>query len=228
MRRRTLSLALVAVLSATGCGQRGAMPPAAPAPPAGAPDAAPSMGKAAAKILAIEDARKFEARPQDPSTPSMQNAADLDNKDRVAHTVGRQRSIYGGAGPNIFLPAGETVAGIVRATLEKALREKGYRIIEEGSPDYAGAATLSIEITQFWTWQTPRMLGKSAEFRTAVVVTGDALSEPSTRLEGYASDDSVGTNANHWRQIIQAGVDDLGKKIAMEIKPPPANQPASP
>jgi len=216
-RALSLLLSLLVGLSLSACTRPSAEIPANAAP---AEPAAPAA-KAFAKILAVEDSRKFEARPQDPSKPSLQDPAEISNEDLIARAVGRERRADG-PGANIFLPAGETVAGAVRAAIEKALRDRGYEVVGEGSPHYDAAATLSVEITQFWIWETQGTYGVSAEFRAAVVATGDVLTEPSTRLESYIADDSAMViRASHWQPMMQAGIDDLGKKIVAQLKPAP-------
>ena len=205
---RSFVLPLLFALSLTACARHGAEAPAASSPPA------------FAKIIAVEDHRKFAEHPRDPSTPTLNDAADFGNQDRMARAVGRQRDLDGATGANIFLPANETVARLVRAAIEKALRDKGYTLVAEGSPHYGAASSLSVQITQFWIWQRPGMLAQPAEFRTAVVVTGDVLLEPSTTIESYATDDSADIGASRWRQIMDAGIGDLGKKLGERLKPP--------
>jgi hypothetical protein len=213
---RSVVLPLLFALSLTGCVRHGAEAPAASPPPA----SPTGVGAAFAKILAVEDNRKFEERPRDPSAPTLNDTADFGNQDRMARAVGRQRDPDGAAGANIFLPANETVARLVRAATEKALRDKGYTLVGEGSPHYGAASSLSVQITQFWIWQTPGELAKSAEFRAAVVVTGDALLEPSTSIESYAAEDSADVDASQWRQIMEAGIGDLGKRLGERLKSP--------
>jgi len=176
--------------------------------------------KASVKLVAVDDARIFVDRPRDPSTPSLQHPEDNANKDELAHTVGRQRHLYGAAGRNISLGKEETVTGLMRATVQKALEAKGYRLVEDGAPQDAAARLLSVSITQFWTWQTPGPFGKSAEFRAIAVLTGDALfGTPSITVEGYASDDTAHVRAGHWHDIMQAGLDELRTKIEAQLKP---------
>jgi hypothetical protein len=83
-------------------------------------------------VLAGGDAD--EARPDDAGTPSLQNASDITDPGITARTVARKRGGFGAALGDILLPPGQSVAALVRAAAQKALADKGYAVVEAGSP----------------------------------------------------------------------------------------------
>ena len=46
---------------------------------------------------------------------------------------------------DILLPEGQSVGALVRAAARKALADKGYTVVEAGSPHYDAATPLNIE-----------------------------------------------------------------------------------
>jgi len=139
--------ALAAALLISGCAvtrsevQLGAGPSAAPT--------AVASGKSIA-IGKVVDARRFEASPREPSTPSLGSEGG-DDATR-ARAIARKRNTYGMALGDVLLAPGQTVAGVVREHLVVALRDAGYRVVDAGT---GGVPVVDVDIQQFWSWLTP-------------------------------------------------------------------------
>lgn len=213
---RALLLPLLLALSLSACSRPATEKPAAALPVA---TAAPTATAKAFVKLAIEDARKFEANPRDPSQPSTKNAANIGNKVATARVMGRLRSIYGGAGDDLVLPEGKTAASLVRVAAQKALTEKGYAVVDESAPQFATALPLRIDIAECWLWYSPGFIRKSLEFRAAVVMNGDALIAPATTAQSYTSAESLDVSPNRWLYVAEQGLDLLSAEIKARLKP---------
>lgn len=119
----------------------------------GAGPAPANTAEASRKPVAIGDvvdARRFEASPREPSTPSL--GGEGNDAAARARAIARKRNTYGMALGDVLLEPGQTVAGVVRRQFAGALAEAGYRVVDAGTPD---APVIDVRIDQFWSWLTP-------------------------------------------------------------------------
>ncbi len=177
--------------------------------------------KAVAKIVKVEDRRVFEAAPDDAGTPSLQDAKDIADKTITARAIARKRGGYGQAFGDVVLPEGKTVADLVKSAATKALQDKGYAVVEEGSPQYTTALPLNIEIIDFWSWVAPGFLTMNLEFKSTLKLDGDALvgANPPPVMSHF-KDYPMAVTESTWADMVQRGINDVSDKIKDEIKPP--------
>jgi hypothetical protein len=218
MTRRLLNLALplfcAAALSACALGRSEV--------DIKAPTGAATNGTAFAKIVTVDDNRVFEASPSDAGTPSLQDASEITNKAITSRAIARKRGGYGNALGDVVLPEGKTVAGLVRSAAQKALQDKGYTVVEQGAPQYAAAAPLSIEIADFWSWVAPGFFTMNTEFKSTLNLTGDALvgTDP-VRVVSHFKDTPFAVTEGVWADLVERGVNDISDQIEHAIKPAP-------
>ena len=92
--------------------------------------------------------------------------------------------------------------------------------MDPGSPDYANAIPLGMDINQFWAWFTPGFLEVTADFRSSVTMTSDKLLQKSpVPVEGSAKYSTVAVGESTWKDVIERGVADLSKNMEGQIKP---------
>jgi hypothetical protein len=177
--------------------------------------------KGFAKVLEVKDVRRFEATPRDPSIPSLQDSEEINDRAITSRAVARKRGGYGMAFAEILLPEGRTVEQIVREGATKALAEKGYAVVAEGSPEFAKALPVNIEIQQFWSWFTPGVFLVSVEFVGIVVLKGEVLAESNQEtVRGYSIINAMAATDSQWQEVMQNGVQDLVEKMKTKLKSP--------
>lgn len=103
----------------------------------------------AVKTVRITDSRKFEVSPKTQSVPSL-NEEEIRDSKITSRAVGRKRNGYGKAMGDFMLPEQRTVQDLVKEAMTKALREKGYSVVEQGSASYQNALPLEADIGQWW------------------------------------------------------------------------------
>ncbi len=178
--------------------------------------------KAYAKIVAVTDDRLFEAAPEDAGTPSLGDAKEITDKAITARAVARKRGGYGQAFGDVVLPEGKTVAELVRAAAQKALQDKGYAVVEEGAPQYAAAAPLTIDIVDFWSWFAPGFFTVNIEFKSTLKLSGDQLVGVNPPpVASHIKDYPLAVPESTWADLVQRGINDVSDKIKDAIKPPP-------
>ena len=173
----------------------------------------------------MRDLRPFSINPIDPSQPSIGNDADIQNPAVTSRAVARKRNSFGMAMGDVTLPANTSVAGLVRDSAKKALQDKGYAVIDEGSPNSANALVLAIDVEQFWAWVQPGFTTLTFTFNSAVILKGGGLliSDSAPVISQAVVNSAFGTESI-WAQTIQNGVNNLTEDIKRQIKSP-ANAP---
>jgi uncharacterized lipoprotein YajG len=184
------------------------------------PKSAVQAAKGFAAIVEVNDKRRFEPAPKEPSTPSLQSLEELKNPAITSRAIARKRNGYGMALGDVLLPEGRTVQAVVRDAVAKALTEQGFEVVDEKSPNFARAIPVKVDIDQFWAWFTPGFVQVSLEFRGLLMLRAEPLTgKPEDAVKGYALVKGAGATDSTWREVIVAGVDDLVKNLRAAIKP---------
>jgi len=172
-------------------------------------------------IVRVTDRRMFEASPRNPSTPSLEKPEDINNRAITARAIARKRGGYGNAMADILLPEGRTVELVVREAVTKALREKGYNVLEPASPEAAKALPLEVDIQQFWMWMTPGFFAITLEQRGIVTLNSVALvGSQAEVVQGYAKVSTIAATDEEWRKTITLGVNDLTENVKTKLRSP--------
>ena len=106
-------------------------------------------------VNAVTDSRIFEDAPSEPSTPSLGIApASASSEEIKARAIARKRHGYGLAQGDVILAEPLTVRQVVKASLESAFTEAGFRVVAQG-----GSATpAQVHVKQFWLWLQPGVM----------------------------------------------------------------------
>ena len=172
-------------------------------------------------IVRVTDKRMFEANPRNPSTPSLEKPEDINNRAITARAIARKRGGYGNAMADILLPEGRTVELVVREAVTKALREKGYRVVEPASPEAAKALPLEVDIQQFWMWMTPGFFAITLEQRGIVTMNSVALvGGEAVVVQGYAKVSTMAATDDEWKKTITQGVNDFIEQMKAKLRSP--------
>jgi uncharacterized lipoprotein YajG len=213
MKKLLLASALIVFVGAfqSGCvvGRRTIALPV----PAAATATAPAQ-KGTVYLEAVTDDRRFENKPAEPSTPSIDGDVNEMSAEQRSMMIGRQRGGFGNAMGDIALPAGENVQKRVTALFEEALKRRGYAL----STDAAAANKAGISIKEFWAWFTPGMWSVSFEARISCVLsvtTPAGVKEITVTSQSY-NGGQVASDAN-WQIAYTRAFEDFLKKLDAEL-----------
>lgn len=170
-------------------------------------------------IASVTDSRTFVLKAHDPSEPTLRDGK-IDDKSLTSRAVARKRNTYGKALGDILLPENRTVADIVREATVKALRDKGYIVVDKDSPDFAKATPLSLTIKEFWCWISPGALTVALEHREIVDLSGTGLfvSGDSAEATGYIRLKSAAAGTGAWQNILDKGVESYITDLKGKLK----------
>ena len=173
------------------------------------------------KIVSVTDNRVFELKPKSASIPSLKDGG-IDNKAITSRAIARKRNAYGKALGDIVLPEGRTVCELVKESLTRSFREKGYSVIEPTAPGADKAIPVQAEILQFWSWFTPGFWALSLEFEATVEIKADQvlLHGQDQKVRGYVQLHSQAATTKAWMNTIQKGLQDLNEKVKAELRAP--------
>lgn len=171
------------------------------------------------KITEVRDLRRFEVNPSNPSRESLGNADEIKDPTITHRAFARKRNGFGQALGDVFLPEGQSVAGIVADAARQALREKGYAVVEDGSPHYTGALPLSLDIEHFWSWIRPGFFALEMRAESDVVMKGEALlGVASQPVHGEAMISTQTGSESNWQEVSQKGLNDLVEKMKAKLR----------
>lgn len=170
--------------------------------------------KGAIFVGAIEDARVFENRPKDASTPSIKGDVNSMSKAQLATMIGRQRNGYGKAMGDIELATGDTVMQRTRSLLEEGLRRRGYAVASEAT----SADTMTVKIEEFWAWFTPGMWTVSFDANVACKITLTRGGTTRTiSVKGYANNKGQVASDANWQLAYRKAFDDFLAKLDVAL-----------
>ena len=174
------------------------------------------------KLVDIADNRVFEAKPSNPSTPSLEHPEELKDSAITARAIARKRGGFGNAAADILLPPGRTVPQVVTEAVTDALRQRGYMVVQPGAAEYAAALPLNVDIRQFWAWFTPGFLTVSIEHVSVLELRSPLFSGQQPAVRGYAIVNTMAATDEEWRRAMQLGVQDLVAKLKAALPEPQA------
>lgn len=217
-RRFVAACAAAATLVLGGCAATRStidLPVSKPAP---APQAQAAVY---VKVVDVADKRVFEAKPSNPSTPSLGQPEELKDPAITARAIARKRGSFGNAMADILLPPDRTVALVVREAVTEALGQRGYTVVQAGAPEYAGAAPLDVDIRQFWSWLTPGFWTLALENESVLLLRSPRLFPgQDASVRGYAIVRTLAATDDEWRRAMQLGVQDLVDKVKTTLPQP--------
>lgn len=141
--------------------------------------------KGTVSIAAVVDKRKFENKPSDPSTPSIDGDVTTMSAAERSKMIGRQRNSWGKAMGDISLNEGQTVESRTRQLVAEAFKRRGYTVTDTKSKNRA-----DVVIDKFWAWFTPGMF--------AVDFEADVRADVNLSLNGRTSKFTV---AGHGKNV---------------------------
>lgn len=183
------------------------------------PQSTATETKAVAKITDVRDLRPFEVNPVSPSMPSLGDAAEIRDPKLTSRAIGRKRNGYGMALGDVVLPENTNVATLVRNAARRALQDKGYRVVDETSPEFNAALPLAIDVEQFWAWVTPGFFEGSMDFNARAKLSGPLVDQSPATVFGAYHKGIGAAFESYWIESVQGGVDDLVEKMKVRLKP---------
>src|SRR5437868_627274 len=131
----------------------------------------PAMGKYV-RIVSTQDKRTFIVAP--PSADMASLDPDQDSSDASkARAIGRKRNGYGKALGDVVLSEGKTVSGLVESAVATGFQEAGYIVVKQSDPNFAAAAPVSAEITDFWAWFQPGFWSVTTNQKSELRLSGE-------------------------------------------------------
>ncbi len=176
------------------------------------------QSSAVVKIVRVTDQRVFELRPTVASTPSLKDGQ-INNKAITSRAIARKRNGFGKALGDILLPEGRSVEDLVKESVQKALRDKGYSVATDDSQ--VDVIPVEVDINQFWAWMTPGVWSIGLEFEAEVDITSPLMSSSNKEtVRGYVKLHSQMATGKAWLNTVNKGLADLITNIKGKIRNP--------
>ena len=165
-----------------------------------------NSAKGSIAVGLVTDARQFENKPGDPSTPSINGDVNDLSPEARSKFIGRQRGTFGHAWGDIVLPEGQTVQGKVADLLREGLKRRGFQIVDPSATENSATA----EIQQFWSWMTPGFFALSFEAQIKCKVTVTRAGKATTIVvKGYGLNHGQFAKDVNWQEAYDIAVQDF-------------------
>lgn len=167
------------------------------------------------KITDVVDARLFEARPRQPSTPSLEDGA-IGNRDLTARAIARKRNGQGLAQGDVVLPEGQTVAKLVGETVANGFRRAGYRVLKAGDAGYDKALPISVKIVEFWSWSQTNFISNFTAHhisRLEIKAPGTPIDQATVQASAQNTITFGGIGDSDWQKLTAEGLETLSGRV---------------
>lgn len=163
----------------------------------------------------VTDARHFENKPGDPSTPSVHGDMNALSADERSRFIGRQRNTFGHAMGEIVLPNGKTVQTKIVEIMTEGLKRRGYSVVA-ASP---AQGTVTVDVQDFWSWTTPGFWALSFEARIGCKVSIECDGKKATfQVRGYALNHGQFAKDKNWQEAYEEAFADFLKDFDLQLK----------
>lgn len=170
-------------------------------------------------IHSINDRRKFEQAPSNPSIPSLgfEGATQADAAIK-ARAIGRKRNGFGKALGDVLLDDGQTVTNVVREHLVAAFTAAGYSV--ESDPLAPSIPiVIDVDVQKFWAWFQPGFWAITLNADIVIDINAANSALPRT-ITVHVQDQRQLATDGAWMEIVQQALQDLRAQIiADKISP---------
>ena len=160
-------------------------------------------------IATVVDSRRFEDKPSDPSTPSVDGKVASKTKSELSQLVGRQRNGYGHAMGGIGLGGGRTMPDVMRELVSEGFSRRGY------ATKATSQNRVHVDVEKFWAWMTPGMwsLGFEAQIESSLSYKGRNF-----RVRGAAYNGGQFAKNANWEEAYEMAFEDFLKNLNTELE----------
>lgn len=165
------------------------------------------------RIVEVNDNRQFEIDPRSPDIPSLAND-EIDDASVTERAYGRKRNTYGMALGDVLTPEGKTVSDAIAKTVENAFQAAGYRVLTPEDADYANAADVKVDVTEFWSWFEPGFWQVTVHNRSDISLSAEEItsSSPIRVTEHYKENMQMVLDSD-WQASAIKALQEVRKKI---------------
>jgi hypothetical protein len=170
--------------------------------------------KGTVSIVAIVDKRRFENKPSEPSTPSIDGDVASLTPASQSKMIGRQRNGYGKAMGDIALVDGQSIENKMRLMVAEAFKRRGYAVTDSRATN-----NTEIVIDKFWAWFTPGFwaVDFEADIRADMKVALNGRNGKFTVTGHGKNTGQVASDAN-WQLAYSRAFEDFIKNLEAILK----------
>jgi hypothetical protein len=171
-------------------------------------------------VLPPVDARRFEAAPEAPSTPSLKLADQINNPQITSRALGRKRNGYGMAMGDVLLNPPQTASSLVGDAVKAGLRDAGYRVVDASDPAAASAPRVNVRIEEFWTWITPGFGSIKLDNSTNLTLDGTLPSlPPGAKVNVHETKGYFVITESEWAPFIDSALAKVREQVRTLVSP---------
>jgi len=166
------------------------------------------------------DARRFEAAPESPSTPSLKMADQIHDPQITSRALARKRNGYGMAMGDVLLNPPQTASTLVGHAVKAGLRDAGHRVVDANDPAAASAPRVNVRIEEFWTWITPGFAQIKLDNGTNLTLDGTLPGlSPGAKFNVHESKGYFAITESEWAPFIDSALAKVREQVRTLVSP---------
>jgi hypothetical protein len=171
----------------------------------------------AVRIEKVEDARRFEIAPKEPSIPSLMDD-NISNEALRSRAIARKRNTFGKALGDVLLAEDQSVEKLTASAMTRSFQEAGYRVVVDGDPDYAQAVPVTARIDKLWAWFRPGFWALALESNYDITVSAaiTPLSQ-NQKFSGQVRNTMQIATTDDWSIIIKKAIDEFSARLKEKL-----------
>ncbi len=169
-------------------------------------------------INSVIDNRKFEIKPSEPSTPSLDPGEEQGDKIKL-RAIARKRNGFGMGLGDILLSEDKSVDLLINTAIRQALIENGYKVVSNKEQITNNTYIVDAKINKLWSWMNPGFFAitLSTEISTEIAVKNNNITNEKVVSVNSSDTFQTGIDSN-WVEVMQSALKAYISELKLKIK----------
>lgn len=168
----------------------------------------------------VTDSRVFIGDGSKVDTPS----GSVLSEEYTSRAYARLKTAVGEPAGGLLLPKDKTVASLVKETIEKALSDSGYNVIENAAAEDQNVINVAISVKKFWAW--PELGNINTSIKSAIeldVYMQDGATQRHLNLKNVQTRKALTATKAQYKKVTEDSLSNIYYLATQKFKALPKN-----
>lgn len=168
----------------------------------------------------VTDSRVFIGDGSKVDTPS----GSVLSEEYTSRAYARLKTAVGEPAGGLLLPKDKTVASLVKETIEKALADSGYNVIENAAAEDHNVINVAISVKKFWAW--PELGNINTSIKSAIeldVYMQDGATQRHLNLKNVQTRKALTATKAQYKKVTEDSLSNIYYLATQKFKALPKN-----
>ncbi len=168
----------------------------------------------------VTDSRVFIGDGSREDTPS----GSVLSEEYTSKAYARLKTAIGEPAGGLLLPNDKTVASVVKETIEKALADSGYSVVENAAAEDQGVINVAISVKKFWAWPEKGNLNTSIKSAIELdVYMQDGATQRHLNLKNTQTRKALTATKAQYKKVTEDSLSNIYYLATQKFKALPKN-----